>query len=169
MLGKADASHRNVAGKQEHRGQQSEQKDRDAGIKKHGARAQQQKKAQAAPAVAPAAQVRRPPPAVGRQTGRHLGDAQVPDRRLDDHFEREFHPCRVEVERQHGVAAKAPQPAIKILAGAAIQGAADEGQEGVTENPVQGGHSPGRDPAPETVAEHQVIAVAQLFDKRLQG
>ena len=34
---------------------------------------------------------------------------------------------------------------------------------------MQWGHGPRRDPTPETVAEHQVISVAKLFEKRLQS
>ena len=34
---------------------------------------------------------------------------------------------------------------------------------------MQWGHSPRRDPTAETVAEHQIISVAKLFEERLQG
>ena len=107
MLGKADLSHGNIAAKQDQRGQQAEQKNHGARIEKHGARAEQQEKPKAAPPVVPAAQVRGPPAAVDRQAGRHLGDPKMVNARLHDHFEGEFHPHRIEFERQHRVATKA--------------------------------------------------------------
>ncbi|HWX37569.1 MAG TPA: hypothetical protein VNZ53_60420 [Steroidobacteraceae bacterium] len=80
-----------------------------------------------------------------------------------------FHPHRIEFERQHRVAAKAAQPTIKISARAPVQCSTNQGQERVAKKSVQWGHSSRRDPTPETVAEHQVKSVAKLLEKRLQG
>src|SRR5437868_13597894 len=66
VLGYAYPSHGNVAGKQDKRSQQAEQKNRGAGIEKHGTRTEQQEKPKAAPPVAPTAQVRWPPAPVDR-------------------------------------------------------------------------------------------------------
>jgi hypothetical protein len=93
----------------------------------------------------------------------------VVNARLHDHFECEFHPPRIEFERQHCVATKAAQTTIKIPARAPVQCSTNQGQERVAQKSVQWGHSPRRDPTPETVAEHQVISVAKLLEKRLQG
>src|SRR3984893_13190469 len=117
----------------------------------------------------PAAQVRGPPAAVDRQAGRNLGDPKMVNARLHDHFEGEFHPYRIEFERQHRVAAKAAQPTVKIPAGAPVQCPANQSQERVAKKSVQWGHSARRYPTPETVAEHQVISVAKLLERRLQG
>ena len=68
---------------------------RRAGVEEQPARAEQQQEAQVPPAVAPTAQVRRAGPAVLGQRGRHLGDAELLDGRLDHHLARELHAGQV--------------------------------------------------------------------------
>src|SRR5207253_9855727 len=90
-------------------------------IEKEGARAEQQKEAQTAPAIAPAAQMRRSVAPIRRERRRHLRNAEFVYRRFDHHFEREFHPRRGEAERPDGLASKPTQPTIEISAWTAVE------------------------------------------------
>src|SRR5499427_10221127 len=121
-----------------------------------------------APAVAPAAQMRRPRPAVGRERRRHFGDVETLQRRLDDHFARELHAGGLEVEVQDGVAGKAAQAAMEVAAGTVEEDAADGGQDRIAEIAVQGGHGAGPDTALEAIAHHQLVALAQLLHEAVE-
>ena len=117
------------------------------------------------PAVAPASQMRRAGTAVGPQHRRHLGDAQAADRRLHHHFAGEFHPRRLQIERQDGAAVEAAQAAVEIAARAAEEDAADRRQHGVAEVAVQLRHGAGHDAALEAVAHDQLVSRAKLRDE----
>ena len=66
------------------------------------------------------------------------------------------------------VALEAAQAAMEIAARAAEEDAADGGQHRVAEIAVQRRHRAGLDAAVETVAHHQVVAVAQLLDEAVE-
>ena len=121
-----------------------------------------------APAVPPGVQVRRMAPAVLGQRGRHLGHALAVQRGLDDQLAGELHPGRLQVERHHAVPAEAAQAAVEVADLAAEEQPADEAEHRVAEVLVQRRHRPGRDPAPEAVAHHQVRALAQFVNERHQ-
>ncbi len=121
-----------------------------------------------APAVAPAAQVRRAVAAVRRQCGRHFDDAQAVQRRLDHHLARELHAGRLQVEREHRFAIEPTQSAMEVTHRTAEEQPADEAQHRVAQIAMQLGHRARADAASEPVAHCQGSAIAQGCDEAAQ-
>src|SRR5262249_6093213 len=79
MLREGDGANPDIGEEQNKRGDPAQRGKRKAGIREQAFRAEQQIEAQAAPAVAPAPQMRWPAAAGGLQRRRHFVDAQMAD------------------------------------------------------------------------------------------
>ena len=132
------------------------------------ARAEQQHEPQMPPAVAPAAQVRRPRPAV------RVEHRSAPRRSSSA--------CRVALMtislansipvvcssiRSYAALLKPRRPQWKSPTGQWKKSRPMTDQDRIADPAVLPGHRAGHDPAPEAVAHHQVVALAQLLDERL--
>ncbi len=131
--------------------------------------AHHQQEAQVPPAIAEAAQVRRPVTAVGVQDDRHLADLLLVQRCLDHHLAGELHARRPQVEPFVGVLAEGAQAAVGVADGRAEEEVQDAGQDRVADVPVVPGHGAGADAALEAVAHDQLIAGAEALDERVDG
>ncbi len=107
-------------------------------------------------------------PAVGRERGRHFGDVETLQRRLDDHLAREFHARGLKIEVENGIAGKATQAAMEVAARALEEDAADRRQYRIAEIAVQGGHGARPYSALEAIAHHQVVSLAQLLHEGVE-
>ena len=117
------------------------------------------------PAVAPAAEVRRPAAAVLVERRRHLGDPQPAEGRLDHDLARELHAGGLQVELENGLAVEAAQPAMEVADRRAEQHPADPDSSGLPRYLCSGGIALG-DAALEAVAHHELVARAEPLDER---
>ena len=155
-------------GQQPEHGRQAQDHQNRAGIEKQPAWAEQEQEAQVAPAIPPGAQMRRARAAVRRQGGRDLGDAQVLQRGLDNHFACELHAGRGQAQILHGPTTEAAQPTVKVAGPAAEEQPTDAGQHRVSQVAMQRRHGARLDAALEPVAHHQIVAFAQFFDEGIE-
>ena len=121
-----------------------------------------------APAVAPAAKMRRPAAPVGRECGRDLGDAQVSQARLDHHFAGELHAGGVQVQAADRRAVEPAQPAVEVADRDSEEQPADAAQHRIAQVAMQRRHGAGRDAALETIAHHQLVAAPKRLDEGVE-
>ena len=120
------------------------------------------------PAVAPGAEVRRAAAAIRRYRCWDLGDAHVEEGCFDDHFRGELHSGRLEIHPESSVFSETPKAAVEVATWIRKQHATDRRQYGIPEIAVEKRHRAGLDAAFESVAHHQVVAVAEFVDERHQ-
>src|SRR5690606_23268586 len=102
---------------------------------------------------------------VWREGRGHLGDAELMQRRLDDHLARELHPRGAEPERVDGLLAEAADAAVKVAARCLEEQAPDESEDRVAEVLVKERHRARLDTAAEAVAHDEVVALAELVEE----
>src|SRR5436309_3022616 len=112
------------------------------------------------PAIAPTAEMRRTSTSSRRERRGHLGDPQAMKGCLDDHFAREFHACRAQIELYDRILADSSKPSMEIVAGTAKEETADSSENRIAQVFVEARHSSLLDPARETIPHNQVVAVA---------
>src|SRR5262245_52068808 len=131
-------------------------------------RAHEEQEAEVPPAVAEAAQVRRPIAAVRMQHDRHFADPLPQERRLHDHLAGELHARRRELQAFIGIFAETPQPAMSVANRRVKEHVQDAGQHGVADIAMQPGHGAGLDAALEAVAHDQFVALPEAVDEGAQ-
>jgi hypothetical protein len=89
--------------------------------------------------------------------------------RAHRHLAREFHAGGLEVEGEHGVAAKPAQAAMEVADAGTEEHAADQAEHGVAEVAMQERHGAGRDAAGEAIAHDEVAAAPQLRQERIEA
>ncbi len=130
--------------------------------------AHEQEEPQVPPAVAKAAQMRWPVPAIGRQGRRYFADFLFAQARLDHHLAGELHAGRREIQTLVGVLAEATQATMRILDRRAEKEVQDAGKDRVADVAVHPRHGSGQNASLEAIAHHQLVAPAQLLDKGRQ-
>ena len=118
------------------------------------------------PAVAPGAEMRRPAAAIRRHRCWDLGDAHVEKGCFDDHFRSKLHSGRLEIHPESSVFLETPKAAVEVATWIREQHTADHRQHRIPEIAVKKRHRTGLDAAFESVADHQVVAVAEFVDER---
>ena len=121
-----------------------------------------------APTVVPTSQVWRAAATILGQGRGNFRDPFPIERHLHNHLAGELHSRSSEIKFDCRVSAKAAQTAVKISARTLEQQLANESEHGIAKILMQWRHRVGLDPAAKAISHHQVIAGAQLFDKRHQ-
>ena len=142
-----DAAQPHRPGQQHEEGREAHQRQGQPRDQEQPARREQQHEAQVAPAVAPAAQVRRARAAVAAQRHRHLGQRQAGEARPHHHLRGELHARALQPQPQDGVAPEGAQAAMEVVDRRGEEQAAEGGQDRVADPAVLPRHGPRQDRA----------------------